>query len=218
MTSGCVQETIEIGQDISALVNRLIRLEKPGARLMVGISGAPGAGKSTLSQRLAATLGSDTAVVVPMDGFHLASALLTRPEQIQRRGAIDTFDVDGYLHLLRRLRNRKDAITYAPGFDRAIEEPIAGLIPVPRETPIVITEGNYLLSPEPGWREIRTLLDQRWFMEVPDTQRVQRLTARHAQYGKTAQAAKEMAEGSDENNARQIAASRSAADLVIRQD
>ena len=213
-----MQETIQIGQDISALIDRLIRLEKPGARLMVGITGAPGAGKSTLSQKLAAAFGSDTAVVVPMDGFHLASAVLSRPEQIQRRGAIDTFDIDGYLHLLRRLRSRKEAITYAPGFDRGIEEPIAGLIPVPREIPIIITEGNYLLSPEPGWREIRTLLDERWFLDVPDTQRVQRLAARHAQYGKTVEAAREMAEGSDENNARRIAPSRSAAELVIRQD
>jgi len=213
-----VQEIIQIGQDISALIDRLIRLEKPGARLMVGITGAPGAGKSTLSQKLAAAFGSDTAVVVPMDGFHLASAVLSRPEQIQRRGAIDTFDIDGYLHLLRRLRSRKEAITYAPGFDRGIEEPIAGLIPVPREIPIIITEGNYLLSPEPGWREIRTLLDERWFLDVPDTQRVQRLAARHAQYGKTVEAAREMAEGSDENNARRIAPSRSAAELVIRQD
>lgn len=213
-----MQEIIQIGQDISALIDRLIRLEKPGARLMVGITGAPGAGKSTLSQKLAAAFGSDTAVVVPMDGFHLASAVLSRPEQIQRRGAIDTFDIDGYLHLLRRLRSRKEAITYAPGFDRGIEEPIAGLIPVPREIPIIITEGNYLLSPEPGWREIRTLLDERWFLDVPDTQRVQRLAARHAQYGKTVEAAREMAEGSDENNARRIAPSRSAAELVIRQD
>ncbi len=211
-----MQHTIYVGPALTALLERLTSLAELGGRHIVGIVGAPGAGKSTLANELAAALGPERAVVLPMDGFHIASAALASPEQLNRRGAIDTFDVSGYLSLLGRLVKRKEPTTYAPGFERDIEEPIAGLIPITRDVPIVITEGNYLLSPEPVWREIRDLLDEVWFLETDPTQRLQRLVARHIRYGKTDQHAKAMAEGSDENNARQIALTRSAADLVIR--
>ncbi|MCZ2401609.1 nucleoside/nucleotide kinase family protein [Paenarthrobacter sp. Z7-10] len=210
------QETLTVVDDLTVLCQRLRSLPKPGGRVLVGITGAPGAGKSTIAEDLAAELGKETAIVVPMDGFHLPTAVLSDPGQMQRRGAIDTFDVDGYLHLLQRLRDRREAVTYAPGFGRDIEEPIAALIPVPREIPVVITEGNYLLSTEPGWKNIRTLLDESWFLEADDTVRVQRLAARHVQFGKSVPAAQAMAEGSDEHNARQVLRSRPAADLVIR--
>lgn len=216
MTDVAAQESMTLAGDLTVLRDRLMSLRQSGGRVLVGIAGAPGAGKSTLACDLAAALGKDTAVVVPMDGFHLPTAVLSHPDQVQRRGAIDTFDVDGYVHLLQRLRDRGEAVTYAPGFGRDIEEPIAALIPVPREIPIVITEGNYLLSSDPGWKKIRTLLDESWFLEVDDALRVDRLAARHIHYGKSARAAQSMAEGSDEHNARQIAQSRPAADLVIR--
>jgi pantothenate kinase len=210
------QDYLEVSEDLSVLLDRLSGLENTGDRVMVGIAGAPGAGKSTIALRLAAALGSDKAVVVPMDGFHLPSAVLSKPDQLQRRGAMDTFDVQGYLHMLQRLRARREAITYAPGFEREIEEPVAGLVVVPSEIPIIITEGNYLLSSEPGWREIRPLLDESWFVEIDAAERVRRLTARHVQYGKAHFTARTMAEGSDEANARLIALTRSAADLIVR--
>jgi pantothenate kinase/quinol monooxygenase YgiN len=215
MPDAPAQETATVAVDLTVLLDRLRNLQSPGGRVLVGITGAPGAGKSTIANDLAAALGKDVAVVVPMDGF-LPSAVLSNPGQLQRRGAIDTFDVDGYLNILRRLRDRRDAVTYAPGFERELEEPIAGLIAVPREIPIIITEGNYLLSSDPGWRNIRTLLDETWFLEADDAQRRQRLVARHIRFGKPAGEAQTMAEGSDEHNARQIAGSRPAADLVIR--
>ncbi len=177
--------------DLTALLERLTPLAELGGRHILGIVGAPGAGKSTLANQLAAALGPDRAVVFPMDGFHIASALAS-PE-LNHRGAIDTFDVSGYLSLLGRLVKRQEPTTYAPGFERDIEEPIAGLIPITRDVPIVITEGNYLLSPEPVWREIRDLLDEVWFLETDPTRRLQRLVARHIRYGKTDQHAKALA-------------------------
>lgn len=216
MTTETMQHTIYVGPDLTALLERLTSLAESGGRHIVGIVGAPGAGKSTLANELAAALGAERAVVLPLDGFHIASAALASPEQLKRRGAMDTFDVSGYLSLLGRLVKRQESTTYAPGFERDIEEPVAGLIPIAREVPIVITEGNYLLSSEPGWREVRDFLDEVWFLETGPAQRLQRLIARHVRYGKSDRDAKTMAEGSDENNARQIALTRSAADLVIR--
>jgi pantothenate kinase len=202
--------------DLSLLLDRLNRLHNPGGRLIIGIVGAPGAGKSTLAGDLAAALGVDRAVVVPMDGFHIATSALRKPDQILRRGAIDTFDAAGFVSLLRRVRSRADEVVYAPNFDRAIEEPIAGSIRVPREVPIVITEGNYLLSTEPVWRDIRPLLDEAWYLEGDEGQRRERLLARHRRFGKSQADALAIVHGSDERNAEQIVTSRSRADLVIR--
>lgn len=212
---GHAQETIEIGQDLSVLATRLAAKQQGERRFLLGICGAPGVGKSTLAERLVSLLGR-TAVVVPMDGFHIATVALPTPQHLKRRGAIDTFDVGGYLALLTRLRNDPDALVYAPGFDRRIEEPIAGMIPVHPDVTVVITEGNYLLSEEPQWREIRGLLDETWFLDLDPALRLSRLVARHTKFGKSPEAASAMALGSDEDNARVIARARDRADVIIQ--
>src|SRR5262245_1678528 len=107
------------------LVARAAGLVSGGARRLLGVCGAPGAGKSTLAGALATALGR-RAVVAPMDGFHLAQAELDRLGRADRKGAPDTFDAAGYVALLRRLRTATEPVVYAPRFHREIEEPIAG--------------------------------------------------------------------------------------------
>ncbi len=183
-------------------------------RLVIGIVGAPGAGKSTFSEQFSRALLPTPSVVVPMDGFHLASRLLT-PEALARRGAIDTFDGGGYLSLLQRISAAEEEIVYAPAYQRGLEEPIAGAITVPRSIPIVITEGNYLLADAPYWREIRSLLNKVWLVETPPETRPARLAARHAEFGMDPAKAHQWAAGPDEANARLIAKTSHLADLVI---
>lgn len=207
-------ESIDIGTDLSALVERIRNRLVPGRRLILGLVGAPGSGKSTIAEDLARELGD--AIVVPMDGFHLASTILRNPEQTSRRGAIDTFDPGGYLSLLRRIRDRTENIVYAPQFDRSIEEPVAGAIAVSSAISVIITEGNYLLSDGQSWREIARLLDEAWFIEVDQVTRRDRLVARHLRFGKSKTEAIAFAEGSDEANAELVAASVERADLVVR--
>jgi pantothenate kinase len=184
---------------------------RPG-RALLGITGAPGAGKSSLATALAAAVAGS--VVVPMDGFHRSSAELAANGWVAERGTPRTFDADGYVALLRRLR-AGDAVS-APAFDRSREEPVPHAIVVPAEATLVITEGNYLLLGTPPWSAICGLLDEIWFLQVPETLRVERLIARHVEFGRAPDVARVRAtSGSDADNARLVAATRPRADLIV---
>ncbi len=195
------------------LVERARRLTAGGRRVL-GIAGAPGSGKSTLAARLVTAL-APAAVLVPMDGFHLASKELERLSRSERKGAPDTFDVAGYVALLRRVREPGLDPVYAPAFDRTLEEAVAGAIPIDPATPLVVTEGNYLLLDQGSWAAVHGLLDESWFLDVDEALRVERLVARHVQHGKARDAAELWVAGSDAANARLIHATRNSADLVV---
>lgn len=191
-------------------------LAETGQRRVLGIAGPPGAGKSTLAERLTEAL-EGRAVLVPMDGFHLAGAELERLGRADRKGAPDTFDAPGYAALLRRLRDPDpDHPVYAPAFDRALEEPVAGALAVIPDVPLVITEGNYLLLDEGPWAPVRGLLDEVWFLELDPEVRVRRLVERHVRYGKPPAYARAWVERSDEANARLVERGRDLADVVVR--
>jgi len=206
---------VSIEEDLAPLVERARRLLAAGRRRLLGLTGAPAAGKSTLAGAVVAALAPD-AVLVPMDGFHLAEAELHRLGRHDRKGAIDTFDGAGYVSLLRRLRDAGPDTVYAPRFDRGLEESIAGAIPVGPAVPLVVTEGNYLLVDTGPWAEIKDLLDEVWYLEVDEAVRLDRLTARHIAYGRPPEVAAARARGTDQRNADLIATTRHRADLVVR--
>ncbi len=181
-----------------------------GGRRILGIAGKPGGGKSTVARAVVAEL-SDRARLVPMDGFHLAQSELVRLGRRDRMGAPDTFDAAGYAALLQRLRS-DEPVVYAPEFRREIEEPIAGAIAVPKEIPLVVTEGNYLLL----WPQVRPLLDECWYVDTDEELRVQRLIQRHIQFGKTPEYARAWVLRSDERNAELVAGTASRADVLVR--
>ncbi|NIH77909.1 MULTISPECIES: nucleoside/nucleotide kinase family protein [Amycolatopsis] len=195
------------------LLTRAEGLVTRGRRSILGIVGAPAAGKTTLARGLADALGN-RAVVVGMDGFHLAQVELQRLGRTERKGAPDTFDSHGYVNLLRRIKETSETV-YAPLFRREIEEPIAGAVCVPPEVPLVITEGNYLLVDEEPWREVPGLLEEVWFLKPDEQERIERLVNRHRRYGRTLVEAKGRALGSDQRNADLIETTASRADLVL---
>jgi pantothenate kinase len=196
-------------------IGRARALASRGRRTLLGITGPPGGGKSTLARLITDELG-DRAALVGMDGFHLAQAELVRLGRRDRMGALDTFDGAGYVALLRRLRAADEAVVYAPEFRREIEEPIAGAVAVPCDVPLVITEGNYLLVSSGPWAEVRALLDEAWYVVQDEETRLRLLIARHVEFGKAPDYAREWVMRSDQRNAELIETTRGRADALVR--
>jgi pantothenate kinase len=207
----------ELNGTLTQLVERARRLAVTGERRILGITGAPGSGKSTVATAVVVAL-APAAVLVAMDGFHLANKELERLGRRDRKGAADTFDANGYVALLRRLLDPNDQLVYAPEFRREIEEPIACAVPVPRAIPLVVTEGNYLLVDSGPWSPVAELLDEAWYLDPPEGVRIERLVARHMTYGKEPAAARAWSLGSDQRNAELVADTRRNADLIVRID
>jgi len=184
------------------------------ARRIIGVTGAPGVGKTTYAVGLVAA-SAVPAAYLPMDGFHLADITLTALGRRDRKGAPDTFDAWGYAALLRRVREERDHVVFAPGFERDLEQPIAGAVAVPPEAELVVTEGNYLLLDDPEWRAVRAQLDEVVFLVTDDDTRIRRLVARHVEFGKTRAEAEEWVARVDEANASLVAATARLADRVV---
>jgi len=189
-------------------------LTLPGAgREIVGIAGAPGAGKSTIAAKVVELLGP-SAALLGMDGWHLPQARLVELGRRERMGAVDTFDTDGFVRTLDELRTSTGTVT-APGFDRTIEEAVPNAISIGPAVHTVVVEGNYLLHDGDGWERVAPLLDATFIIRVsPDIRRA-RLIARHERFGKTPDDAAAWALGPDEANARLIDLGAGRADYTI---
>ncbi|CEG94449.1 nucleoside/nucleotide kinase family protein [Propionibacterium freudenreichii] len=202
--------TMTVSQSLTAAHE----LAKHGERHLLGLTGEPGVGKSTLAALLAADLGA-AAVAVSMDGFHLAQKELERLGRASRKGAPDTFDSWGFLSLMQRLTTNDAPAVYAPEYHRELHNPVAGAIRVDKHVPLVIAEGNYLLLPGRPWGLAHDMFDEIWFLQTNQDLRHKRLINRHMAFGKTAQHAERWTLGPDERNARTVRAQIGRADAVI---
>jgi pantothenate kinase len=193
---------------------QLIRVKAQGqGRYLVALAGPPGAGKSTLAADLVTALGKG-AKAVPMDGFHYDDAVLIARGARDRKGAPDTFDVQGFLHLLRRLRTEDEVAI--PLFDRELEISRAGADIVTAADRVLVVEGNYLLLNESPWPQTAPLFNLTVWIDVPESELDRRLLARWAHYGKTPDQARAWINGNDMPNIRRVTQNSRPADVVLR--
>jgi pantothenate kinase len=193
------------GHEIATLVQAL-----PSGRFVLGLSGAPGAGKTMLAGALATAYGVP---VVPMDGFHRTNAELVAMGRLSAKGAPDTFDAEAYAALLRRLQCGGTVL--APSFDHARPDPLPDTIEVPASAGLVVTEGNYLLLPEPRWHAVLLELDAVWHLVTEERERVERLVRRHVEAGRDEADAREWVARVDQANAELVEAAAGGADEVL---
>lgn len=199
------------------LIGLLLELDST-RRHLIAITGSPGSGKSTLSDALAARLNGvrpSSAAVVPMDGFHYDDAVLKAHGTLPRKGAPHTFDVDGLIALIQRLRANEEPAIAVPLFDRALEISRAAARLVPRATPLVLVEGNYLLIDQAPWSALRPLFDLTVHLVVPEAELERRLIDRWLRQGLPQSAAETRARGNDLVNARLVTQHSAPADIEI---
>ena len=163
----------------------LIQQRSSQGRILVALAGPPGSGKSTLADELESALNQEQpeqAMILPMDGFHYDDLYLVPAGLRPRKGAPQTFDVWGFYHILRRLRERQEEFVAVPLFDRDLEIARAGARLIPAKVPVILVEGNYLLLQQEPWSQLRLLFDVAVLLEVPEAVLGERLTARWQHY------------------------------------
>jgi pantothenate kinase len=204
---------------MQALVDEMLKLTRSGHRVILGLAGPPGAGKSTLAGLLvdAATshLGERSVGLVPLDGFHLSNSQLQRLGRRDRKGAPDTFDVWGYLALLRRVLDNPAEDVYVAQYDRTLHEPIASRLVVFQRAKLIVAEGNYLALDQPGWRDVGALMSELWYVEAPDEVRQERLIARQVAAGLDQEQAREWVYRNDWANGELVKPTRSRCSRVV---
>lgn len=202
---------MQLDAQIARIAPRIESASYSGKRRLVSLVGSPASGKTTLSHALAGAV--PQAAVVPMDGFHLDNRLLDARGLRARKGAPETFDVTGFLHLIRRLQS-EDEVIY-PVFDRSLDVAVAGAGFVGPDIQTVLIEGNYLLLDRPDWRDLAPLWDLSIYLSVPHDVLRARLMERWRTHGYDADASAAKADGNDLPNAQLVADHLIAPDIQI---
>lgn len=200
--------------EIAHIAATIFKKAAKSDRFLVAIAGPPGAGKSTIAEQLAALLPENSAIVVPMDGFHYDNIVLERLGLRHRKGAPETFDLRGFMALLRRIRAGEPDIAI-PVFDRTVELSRAAAALIAADAKFIFAEGNYLLLDEDPWNELAGLFDFTIFLDVPRQELERRLLQRWREHGRSDEDGRNWVATNDMPNVDRVLGRRRPADLVI---
>ena len=195
------------------ITTRIAELAQTGQRVIIAVAGPAGSGKSTVAEALADALGP-TAAVVPMDGFHLDNHILAARGLLARKGAPETFDANGFVTLIQRLKAQDEVVI--PVFDRQRDIAIAGARVIDASHRILLVEGSYLLLDKQPWSQLAPLWDLTIALDVPMDMLEQRLIDRWLAHDHTADQAKARALANDIPNARYVIAQARPAQITVK--
>lgn len=186
--------------------------------LVIGISGAPATGKSTLSESLLSGLSQlgFKAQLCPMDGFHYTNSVLKEKGLTSIKGSIETFDVISLAHLLSKAVSPRTDVFFWPKYCRELHDPIPDGFLIEPDTQIILLEGNYIYSTDEDWQLVSDLIDLKIFLTASEDVLRERLISRHLAGGKSQQEALDKTECVDLINALKIKKYESNADYVIQ--
>lgn len=199
--------------NIESLIAKARALASEDKRQILAITGPPGSGKSTVARAIETAL-SGQAAVLEMDGFHLDDSILRKLGRLDRKGAPDTYDVHGYINTLARLKRAEEPIVYVPKFDRDLEISRAGATEISKDISLIITEGNYLLLDQLGWQNVRSHIDESWFIQSPRDVLRERLIRRWLDQGLSLERAEQWADNVDLKNGDIVTAAAHNADFI----
>lgn len=188
---------------LESLIDQLQQRALRPERTLVAIVGAPGAGKSTLVERLQDAVGADRCAIVPMDGYHFDNAILDAHGWRMVKGAPHTFDVAGLSLALQRLAAMGSDV-YLPVFDRELDLARAGARCIGTDQRVLLVEGNYLLLDQAPWNELARWFDLKVYLDVPIETLEQRLLQRWLDHGYDADMAHRKVNGNDLPNAKLV--------------
>ena len=202
------------------LLAERVRAMAASGRVIIGIAGIPGAGKTTLARALVEMLDAHgtPAAHLPMDGFHLRASALAARGLADRKGAPDTYDVDGYIALLRQVRGGLGMAVWAPDYDRDAHDVVPRRLLIHPQARAIITEGNYLGVPSSPWGAVRPLLTELWGAEASWEVARERLIARRVATGRGLDEAVAWVDTVDAANAALVAPTVDGADVLIGAD
>ncbi|MEO3386986.1 nucleoside/nucleotide kinase family protein [Mesorhizobium sp. CAU 1741] len=201
--------------DIAHLAATLFRKAAGARRIIVAVAGAPGAGKSAFAEALLPLLPEGSAALVPMDGFHYDNAVLSERGMLARKGAPESFDFEGFRHLLTRLK-QADSDVAIPIFERKSDFARAGGRVVPADARFIVVEGNYLLFDESPWYGLSPLIDHSVWLDVPMAELERRLLQRWLDHGLSLEDARHRTFSNDLPNAQRILARLRQPDTIIK--
>jgi len=210
-----------VGAYLKDLVERIVSSTAHTDRFILGLTGPPASGKSTLAHQLVDSLnmdGNDRAIVLPMDGYHLSNERLQELGILSLKGIPQSFDALTFVKLLESVKSDPKKIHYAPEFRREIEASIEDAIEIKAHHEIIVVEGNYLLWEKEPWNNLPEYLDEVWYLSLNESTRLDRLLKRHVANGRTEVEAREKIASTDDPNARLIEATKERADLVVTVD
>jgi len=207
--------------DLPMLTNLLIETyeKSENNRFMLAITGAPGAGKSTLAELLMRNtnevLKDEIAIVIPMDGYHYHNDILAEKGLLPLKGIPQSFDSQRFVMLIKEIASQKQEKLYCPTYDRGLHNPVERSIVIENKHKIIIVEGNYLLLDTCPWNELADLFDESWFIETPLTTTKERLISRHVLAGRSFEEALSKISSTDAPNAELIIQTRHRATKLI---